>query len=407
VGTTNGCTGSAEVLVVVNPKPSISLASDKSSICAGSKVVLTATNIAGATYNWGSASSSTGNSIEVYPSVNSTYGVKATVNGCTSDEVSVSISVTECLQNFTYTQGFYGNIGGKTCEGYSTAYLLNIALPNGSMMFGKSNRTFTLLASDLTTNIYKLLPGGGTPASLKVGQWNSTLKGGNSPIDSKGKINNNLLSQTITLWFNIRTSDNLGGFVMPNTFTTAKVNCGDQSVNFNDQKTFSVPSALAGKSVDQLFELANKALGAALVNGDPSLNDIYSTIDLINNAFDQGRAVISSTRNNNTSVIKTNNINTMSISAAIPRPQVDVINAYPNPFTDKLSIVITAKASGHASLAIYDASGLKVADMFDGELSLGEERTFEFFAPSGRGVQTYIYHFVQGDQVLQGKLLSL
>ena len=104
--------------------------------------------------------------------------------------------------------------------------------------------------------------------TLCVVSWNSGTKNGKSPIYSKGKIINNLLSQTITLWFNIRTSTNLGGFVMTASFTTAKLNCSTGAVNYDDKKSFTVTSKLVGKSVNTLLELANKALGNSSENDD-------------------------------------------------------------------------------------------------------------------------------------------
>jgi len=95
----NGCASSpVTVVVVVNPTPAAPAASSNSPLCDGSTINLTASNVAGATYNWSgpaSYSSSTQNpSIPGATVANSgTYSVNVTVNGCTSANATTNVVV--------------------------------------------------------------------------------------------------------------------------------------------------------------------------------------------------------------------------------------------------------------------------------------------------------------------------
>ena len=395
---------STVVTITVKERPKVDLKSDNSIVCSGNKVSLTAYSSEGSSYKW-STSSETKSSIEDNPTYTKTYEVKSYKEGCESEnKASVTVTVSDCKLNATYTQGFYGNSGGLTCDGKTTTAKLTQALPSGYIKFGNDNRSFTLRYTDITSgNIFKLLPGGGTPAALNSGSWNYDSKGKTgAPVDSYGKITNNLLAQTITLWLNMQTSANLGNFKMTSSFKTAKAVCGTNNINYGDTKTFNVGSKFVNKSVSELYNLAIKALTNSLDKTyDPILTDISSTIDVINNAFDQGRYLITALSTNATE------IKTMSRFIAEPSESVQVIQAFPNPFKGALKFTITPRASGLANLEIYNLSGQKVATVFDGELLEGESKTIEYTVPTGQISQTLIFNFRQGGEVLQGKLVSL
>ncbi len=403
-GSLDGCTASGSSLVTVKPRPSVNLTVDNATICLGDKVILQATSSSGAVFQW-SNSTVTQALLEDFPTANKTYVVTASLDGCTSaTSASVEVEVIECKLFTTYTQGFYGNTGGLTCDGMTTIAKLKSALSSGSITFGGSNnRSFTLRATDITNgNIFKLLPGGGKPAALNVGSWTYDSKGmNNAPVDAIGKINNNLLSQTITLWLNMRTSGNLGNFIMTSTFTTAKVNCSNNSINYGDTKEFKVGTKFVNKTVNELYNLAIKALTNLLDKAnDPALADISSTVDLINNAFDQGRCVITYLRSNAVEV------KTMSRFIADSPEWVQLIQAYPNPFNEALTFTLTPRSNGQATLVLYDVSGQLIATVFDGELRAGEEQKILYRLPHAHGNQTIIFQFRQGVEAVQGKLLS-
>jgi gliding motility-associated-like protein len=85
-----GCSNTASITVSVLPLPVVSV--NNASICAGSNALLTASvnPVSGTTYNWSSASTSS--SLTVSPTVNSSYTVTVTNNGCSASAVA-SVSV--------------------------------------------------------------------------------------------------------------------------------------------------------------------------------------------------------------------------------------------------------------------------------------------------------------------------
>ncbi|MDP4267144.1 MAG: T9SS type A sorting domain-containing protein [Bacteroidota bacterium] len=76
-GTTVGCTATDNVVVYIYSNPAVSVAN--TTICSGSTSTLVASGAS--TYSW--STGNTGSSIKVTPTVNSTYAVTGTKNGCT------------------------------------------------------------------------------------------------------------------------------------------------------------------------------------------------------------------------------------------------------------------------------------------------------------------------------------
>ncbi len=85
----NGCKASGEIEVKVVPTPVAKITADKTEICVGDQVTLTASG--GDTYEWGDGQ--TGSTITVSPTATTTYKVKTYKNGCPSAEVSREITV--------------------------------------------------------------------------------------------------------------------------------------------------------------------------------------------------------------------------------------------------------------------------------------------------------------------------
>ncbi|WP_169051730.1 hypothetical protein, partial [Flavobacterium sp. H122] len=171
---------------------------------------------------------------------------------------SSTFKVPECGDaHCSYTQGFYGNVNGNGClpDG-STSKAQAImaaavdAQPGNLYNFGSTftGNYFTLKLSDIIgqaiaadNNIFKMLPGGGTPRALagfatydQPDTWSDS-----DPLNfakgKKGSINNNLLSQTMTLFFNISLDNTLGGVVLKTNFKTVdELGCGTDDVNPDD-----------------------------------------------------------------------------------------------------------------------------------------------------------------------------
>jgi|GEM_PF-801464 len=110
--TNNGCTGTADVTVVVNPIPVPTASASQATICAGQTTTLTATG--GGTYAWSSGQS--GASISVTPSATTTYTVTVTSNSCTAT-ATVLVTVNP-LPTATATAN-----PGVLCAGESTTLM--------------------------------------------------------------------------------------------------------------------------------------------------------------------------------------------------------------------------------------------------------------------------------------------
>jgi gliding motility-associated-like protein len=92
--TVNGCSSApVSATVTVNPVPSLAINSP--AICIGETVTLTASpNLPGGSIIWAPTNEIT-NSIDVTPSASSTYSAVYTLNGCSSNSVSSSVTVNQ------------------------------------------------------------------------------------------------------------------------------------------------------------------------------------------------------------------------------------------------------------------------------------------------------------------------
>ena len=110
----------------------------------------------------------------------------------------------------------------------------------------------------------------------------------------KGKINNQLLSQLMTLWFNLRTSSSLAAIDLSKDtlITRGQTTCGSGVPTGNPVK-FGLPHNVVlylngangyTKNVNGLYQLANDVLGG--VNTTISALDAQNAVAAINNAFD-------------------------------------------------------------------------------------------------------------------------
>jgi gliding motility-associated-like protein len=115
--TVNGCTSSASsITVIVNPIPSAPSLSNNSPVCTGNTILLNASTIAGAIYNWtgpnGFTSSLQNPSISNATILNAgTYNASVTVNGCLSSNASTIVNINQTPAAPTATNN------GALCEG--------------------------------------------------------------------------------------------------------------------------------------------------------------------------------------------------------------------------------------------------------------------------------------------------
>ncbi|MBC7510327.1 MAG: hypothetical protein H7320_16520, partial [Ferruginibacter sp.] len=90
----------------------------------------------------------------------------------------------------------------------------------------------------------------------------------------------------------------------------------------------------------------------------------------------------------------------------VPIESQTLVNAFPNPFSDKVKFVVTPQQSGNGSLEVYDAMGQRVKILFQGYVQKGLVRTFDYDVPQAQR-RNLFYIFRVGDQKTTGKLIGL
>lgn len=237
-----------------------------------------------------------------------------------TDESCTWPTCPDCDDACTYTQGFYGNVKGTACFNNTstvstTQLMLNAFGADISKVFGNvaNKRFFTLYKTDIQNkNIFKMLPGTGSSKAIAIdaiapfdgAYYDNQQTWYLIPIPTsgslKGKINNMLLAQTITLWFNLQTSASLGGIsLMKDTLVTAaQTACGSGTPTGLPIKLglpHNVVVYLNGSNgysndVNGLFLLANDVLGG--VNTSMDAAHVQAAVATINEAFNGCRILI-------------------------------------------------------------------------------------------------------------------
>ncbi len=334
------------------------------------------------------------------------------------DEINVELI--PCDNDYcTYTQGFYGNYGGLGCtqdSGVVNSQIMMrkaLELVGGSYDFGSvtTGNFFTLKLSDVIgianprdNNIYKMLPGGGSPRKLigfatydMYSTWSD-----NDPLTSKGSrkgsINNNLLSQTMTLFFNIQVDGDLGGLELEATFATAKtIECGSNIPNMETVQVFSIPQNVidylnsnGGATVGNLFVLANKALGGENIGG-LSHSNINAAVDAINRGYDECRVGVPIPEE--TDIAVSGDLGDLNITA------------YPNPFKEYITLNYQFDYDSSVTIQIYDIKGTLLYQFEDKDVYFGKELKIDLnFNHSGG--ELYILKLMTTKEVVTRKIVS-
>jgi hypothetical protein len=241
---------------------------------------------------------------------------------CNTDTQCADLDVMLCTEVFcTFTQGFYGNAGGKF-NGVGTFDLLVDLLSSGPLVVGKLGDRSLTIPTNGAQCIIDRLPAGGTAATLPDA-GDQTMSGPPAcsvpvlPLKN-GKFKNILLGQTVTLSLNLRLDPDLGDLELCNMMTTQAVLPGPDGLfgtdddvpdpgpdglpDTGDEDVFTVlisPSVISAlgnlglpTTVSGLLELANRAL-AGLATGGANLSAINGAVDAINRGFDECRLLVS------------------------------------------------------------------------------------------------------------------
>ena len=297
-----------------------------------------------------------------------------------------NIPCENCTVACAYSQGFYGNDKGKACYNNSETTLSSSQLMfnafgvTTSKIFGSvsNRRFFTLYKTDITNgNIFKMLPGSGNSQPLLIDNilpYDGAYYDDNStwylvpiPISGsqKGKINNQLASQVIALWFNLRTSSTLGSIDLSKDtlMTTAQTSCSSGVLTGSPVK-FGLPHNVVlyldgsngyAHNVNGLFQLANDVLGGA----NTAIGALYIQLAVatINNAFEGCRMLTNTIAYSPPAFTST--ISSSRIEAELVKSKLSVI-AFPNPYDKQFSLSINSPVSGLATIEFFEVNGAKI-----------------------------------------------
>ncbi|HET9826681.1 MAG TPA: hypothetical protein VFP87_15175, partial [Chitinophagaceae bacterium] len=282
---------------------------------------------------------------------------------------------------------------------------------------------FTLFKTDISNgNIFKMLPGSGNSQALGVDNvvpYDGAYYSDQStwylvPIatsgSQKGKINNQLLSQAISLWFNLRTSSSLATVDLTNDtlVTTGQTSCGS-GIPAGTSTKFGLPHSVIiylnggngySNNVSGLFQLANDVLGG--LNTSVSALDVQNAMAVVIAAFDGCRILTATIPYSLTNVLtKNRQVTTGTNELSLQKLQV---TAFPNPFNSQFSLRIISPVSGMARVDFFALNGT----------TLFEQRQFitnkimnvvRYGGPRYSGV--LIYTIIIGDHRASGFVIGI
>jgi hypothetical protein len=452
---TDGCTNTATATVTINALPTIGTLTPASTCSGTSNGSITLTGCeSGVNYQLKKCSDNSNvqgvktcssNTVTWTGLAADCYYFVATNTTTQCSNTSGNVTVSSAICNTTLTQGFYGNLGGKDCNNRTAIQVITAAVGGSNKTFGAGCKSFTLKPSDLTgskPNIFKMLPGGTTPAVLgcvpssgsganACFTTNASANGGvgTATFDCKpswqyvtiqnggskdGSINNVLLAQTMTLFFNLSNSGNLGAVVISgNKLTFNNLDCGSStpgsfaSIQYIPCSVFNYLTAhytgAGHPNIADLYDLANKVLGGVALtspNATISASDMNAALKAINVGFDKGKALVSQ---ENTCSGPVTSRDTRGIQEA---PVTDLsVSAYPNPYSNKVNFIISSPVAGKAKLQVFNLVGQHVKTVFDGYLQAGQTQTVSFDVPTAMQ-SMLIYKLQVGDKQITGKILQ-
>jgi hypothetical protein len=190
----------------------------------------------------------------------------------------------------TFTQGFWGNAGGKY-DGNDTQALLDeyFDLGPGSLTIGDGNNSVTLWDANC---VIERLPAGGKPRCLpsSLGEVDDDCETTipKLPLKKGARYSNVLMGQVIALTLNMWLDGNLGGLVLPEGYF-----CVQPEEEGACAGRWMIPQAIldAGVvTVEDLLDLANEELDDC--DSGVNISDIYNAVTTINEAFDECGTII-------------------------------------------------------------------------------------------------------------------
>ncbi len=331
------------------------------------------------------------------------------VDACANESNVVTQTITElCNQFGSLTQGFYGNPGGAFCgTGQGTAALIDslLMLSGDTITVGQLGAgSLTIITGDAAC-VIQYLPGGGTPVALaqdyRFSSPNCSITPSGMPLNSQGRFDNILLSQTITLALNLRLDTTLASsFYLPPPATpwmrtegSDYVNgiCldGDDLPDSTFQNFYFPPNVLSAlnsngsnKTAADLLAMANLALAGVTPVG-VSLADIVAALDAINKGFDAARFFGGYYVTPPPKAARTE---------AVPQG-FELHQNHPNPFNPVTTITYTLPEYSTVYLAVYNSLGEEVAVLVNEEMPAGTHAIMWNSSSAGVNVSSGVFTY--------------
>jgi hypothetical protein len=316
--------------------------------------------------------------------------------GNTSTTRSQTITRLACIY-CTYTQGFWGNKNGLA--------LLPTVLST-PLTIGRAGHSIIIPAggagSPSVIKLNSVMPGGKEPTGpLAAGNCSILDACFNTYLSPQGRINNVLISQTITLSLNIRLTSGTG------VLSTLQLGSGCIITSGGSfQINQSVIAYLGGSAtVQDLLNLANDVLGGVKtpgVGGVPSYSAINDAVTAINEGFDECRTLFGYC---NPAVTVSN---APRPTGAVNKAAVEELTVipYPNPFSDNVRFIIRSTISGKGTLEVYDMAGAKLQVVYNGYIYSGKGQTIDYRVPMLYRTNL-MYVLRVGNKVVTGKLINI
>ncbi len=295
----------------------------------------------------------------------------------------------------SYTQGYYGNKGGKTCDGKTTMELLGILLET-DLVLGKEGHSFTIGEGDVKC-VLELLPGGG-PSKVLEGNGSCDDPESYDP-NKQGRLKNTLLAQGITLGLNVRLSPELLEFPVDGTLFVTQLaeDCFDPDAGgiAGTEKSYGFGQDVVDKlgadaTIGDLVELVNLALAGENIS-PLSLSQVSDAATMVNEAFDECVVVYENSGADDATLEEgeegeegegekddqegsTKGITNISKQGSGPQ-----LGIYPNPVKERFYLSIPDGVVNVKSAGIYSMTGILVRSI-EHSIKSGMEQLLEIDA---------------------------
>ena len=448
VNTNFGCVASDTMILTVKASPTVTVNSP--SACAGSSATLTATSgAASPTYFW-SPGGATTSSITVSPASTTTYLVTVTdgSSGCAgsgSGTVTVNAATAApgvttplvyCLGTtasplsatgtsllwYTTASGGTGSTTAPTpstaTAGNTTYYVSQTVTTNGVACEGARAAivvTVNALPSDPTQNVTQptCANSNGTVAVTTPTGADYEYSNNNGAYQDNASFtvaSNAAYSIKVRRKSSGCISGSISG-TMGNAVATPAADVVIQSSPSCTSATGTLKVVIAGSNADYdntIYEFSNDGIkfGSNPVFTFTAGQGYNITVRRISDHTCTANASCTGAPAARTAVTLTPTQLQSSQTLIVPIESQTLVNAFPNPFSDKVKFVVTPQQSGNGSLEVYDAMGQRVKILFQGYVQKGLVRTFDYDVPQAQR-RNLFYIFRVGDQKTTGKLIGL